>query len=137
MSIALLPDLGELTPLNDLDITIKLEDINTSTGTRTPITTGTVTGFISTSALINATTADAALSVSGVYVGGNPKVSGETGNYDAGTWLFHLDASALTYSLLNGLFASAVPYFHVSKSNAVLRSGLLTYSSTAAGSVEE
>jgi len=128
------PDLGVLAPLNDLDITIVLEDINTSTGTRTPITTGTVTGFLATSSAPDATAADATLSVSGVYVGGQTKVSGKSGNYDAGTWLFHLDASALTISLLDTNFLTATPYFIVSKSNAVRKVGRFTYSRYSVGS---
>lgn len=133
MSIAALPDLGELTPLNDLDITIVLEDINTSTGTKTPITTGTVTGFLATSSAPDATTADATLSVTGTHVGGNPKLSGVTGNYDSGTWLFHLDASVLTIALLNTLFAQSTPYFIATKTNAVRKVGKLTYDPVSAG----
>jgi hypothetical protein len=128
-----IPDLGELTPLNDLDLTIVLEDINTSTGTRTPITTGTVTGFLATSSAPDATTADATLSVSGVYIGGQTKITGQSATYDAGTWLFHLDASALTIALLDEKFAAATPYFIVSKSNAVRKVGQLSYSRYSAG----
>lgn len=132
-------DLGELSPLNDLDITILLEDINTTTGTRTAITSGTVTGFISTSPNPDATAADATLSVSGVHVGGNDQYTGGP-DYDSGTWLFHLDASALTIALLDSLFngtTTPTPYFIVSKSNAVRKVGRLTYVRSSTGSIDE
>lgn len=127
-----IPNLGELTPLNDLDLTILLEDINVTTGTRTAITSGAATGFLSTRPDPDATTADATLSVAGVHVGGNPKYTGGP-NYDSGTWLFHFDASVLTIALLNTLFAQAIPFFIVSRSNAVRKVGQLTYTPVSAG----
>lgn len=138
-----LPHLGELSPDNDLDITIVLEDINTSTGTRTPITTGSTTGFVATTYAPSAVTAAASLSVSGVYIGGQTKVTGQSGTYDAGTWLFHVDASAaaMTATALDALFADptapATPYFIVTRSNAIRKVGQLTYVRHSAGTTPE
>lgn len=126
------PDLGELSPDNDLDLTIKLEDINTTTGTRTAITSGAATGFLSTSPDADAAAADASLSVAGVHVGGNPKYTGGA-NYESGTWLFHFDASALTAALLSEKFAKAPVYFIVTRTNAVRKVAQLTYAPASAG----
>lgn len=127
--------LGKLSPLNEFDRAIVVESINTSTGTKAPVTTGTVTGFLATSFDPEATTAHASLSVSGVYIGGQLKVTGETATYAAGTWLFHIDASVLTVALLDGLFLTTTPYFHVSKvdSNRLVFS--LDYCRTATGTL--
>lgn len=127
-----LVDLGILSPDNDLDVWFVLEDINTSTGTRTPITTGTVTGKLVTSPTSD-TEAHADFSVSGFYVGGNPKVSGQNGNWPAGTWMFHIDASVLTSAQLTAYFQSATPYFVARKSNAVRKVGVLTYQPYSTG----
>lgn len=131
-----LPDLGILAPDNEFDRSIVLEEINTSTGVRTPITTGTITGFLSTGYDSTATAAHASLSVSGVYIGGQLKVTGGTATYDAGTWLFHIDASVLTKTLLDTYFATATPYFIVTKSSSLRKVGQLTYLTYSAGGTE-
>lgn len=125
-------DIGELSPLNDLDRTIELEEINPTTGVRTPMTTGTVTAFLATSPAPDATAADPTLSVSAVHVGGNPKARGEV-NYKPGTWLVHIDGTALTVALLAAQFGSATPYLIVSVTGGVRKVGQLTYAPGSSG----
>lgn len=87
----------ELSPLNDLAFFAKLQQVSTSTGAKTPLTSGTVTAFLATSNAADATAADASLSVSAVHVTG-------------GKWLVFFDASVLTLTLLETHFASVTPY---------------------------
>lgn len=114
-----------LSPLNDLVFTLLIEDVNTGTGVITPVTTGTVTGFLATDNAPTATTADPSLSISGVYIGG-------ANGFAAGTWLFNFDATILTAALLNTLFNSATPYLIISRSGAARRYVTLTYTPSLA-----
>lgn len=101
-----------LYPLNDFLRTLLLETVHPTTGVTTPVTTGTVTGFLATSNSPTATAADASLSVSGVYIGG-------ANDFDAGTWLFEIDAANLTAALLATHFTTATPYFIVKMDGAI------------------
>lgn len=86
-------------------------------GTLTPVTTGTVTGFLATTNTSSATAADASLSATLTHVGGN--ADGLGGTHAQGTWEFVLDASALTLALLNTHFAATgVAYLIVKRDNA-------------------
>lgn len=114
-----------LSPLNDLVVTTVIRGPNATTGTYEAVTTGTVTGFLATSDAADATTADASWQVTGTYVGGND--DGNGGTYDAGTWLFHIDAAALTAALLATHFATATPWFIVTRANAMRRTMRLRY----------
>lgn len=117
-----------LSPLNDFTRTVLLEDVDAVTGVITPVTTGTVTGFLATSNSPTAVAADPALSVSGVYIGG-------ANGYEDGTWLLEIDAAALTPTLLDSLFASVTPYFIVSRANAVRRYEKLKYTPALAATL--
>ena len=109
-----------LAPLNDFVWTAKVVLRSTSTGAEEAVTTGTVTGFLATSPGSGATTADANWSVSGVYVGG-------ANDFDAGTWMFQIDAALLTAALLAAHFATATPYFIVTRTNGVRQVYKLRY----------
>lgn len=93
-----------LVPLNDLAFFVKLQEVSTSTGAKSPLTTGTVTAFLATSNAADAIAADPTLSVSATHISG-------------GKWLVFFDASVLTLSLLEGLFAAVTPYLIVQQSN--------------------
>lgn len=95
-------------PLNDLAITVSLQDINPSTGAKTPLTTGTVRAFISSTYSPLATPADASLEVSATHL-----------NNPAGTWLIFFDASVLTPGLLASLFVEDTPYLIVEQENGI------------------
>lgn len=86
-----------LYPLNDLGFFAKLKDIHPTTGVVTPLTTGTVTCFLSVGKTSTSTAADPSLSVTAAHIAD-------------GKWLIFFDATILTYALLNGLFASTPPY---------------------------
>jgi hypothetical protein len=101
-----------LYPRNDFIRTLLLETVDPSSGAVTPVDAGTVTGFLATSNAPAATAADASLEVSGVYVGG-------ANGYEDGTWLFEIDATALTPTLLATLFTTATPYFIVKMDGAI------------------
>lgn len=111
-----------LSPLNDFDRTVLIEEVNTS-GVVVPvvdISGGAIIGFLAAGKEPTAATVTAAFSVSGVYIGG-------ANGYDAGTWLFQIDASALTAALLDQYFASATPYFIVQRTNGKRRYEKLKY----------
>lgn len=111
---------GKLSPLNDLNRYVLIEEVNSS-GVVVPVTSGTVTGFLATTNASGATAADATLSASLTYVGGSNDI-------EAGTWLFQLDAAVLTLALLNTHFGSTgVAYLIVKKDNSVRRWERLEY----------
>lgn len=116
-----------LVPKKDLNVAVGPLMSVPSTGTKAPITTGSVTGFLATSKGPSATAADASLQASLTYVGGNS--DGEGGTYAAGTWLFQLDAAALTPNLLSTHFAGARPYLIVERTNDLRVAIPLTYAS--------
>lgn len=118
----------KLTPLNDFNRLVLIEEVNSS-GVVVPVTSGTVTGFLATTNASGATAADATLSASLTYVGGANDIA-------AGTWLFQLDAAALTLALLDTHFASsAVAYLIVKKDNSVRRWERLEYSNQMAADI--
>lgn len=98
-----------VTPLNDLEIKVGPLKSISATGTPTPITTGTTTGFLATSKAPDATEADAALQATLTHVGGED--DGNGGTYEDGTWLFLLNAAVLTKSLLETHFLTNTPWF--------------------------
>lgn len=117
-----------LAPLNDFVRTVLIEEVDAVTGVITPATTGSVTGFLATSNDPTATTAHANFSVAGVYIGG-------ANGFAAGTWLFAIDAAALTAALLDQYFATAVPYFIVSRVGAIRRYEKLAYKPALAATI--
>ena len=96
-----------LAPANDFGLIANLEDFDRATGVKGPLTSGSVTAFISLSNSATATAANGALSMSAVYVGA------QAGRH-AGDWLIFWDATVLTFALLDPLFAAATPYLIVS-----------------------
>jgi Na+-transporting methylmalonyl-CoA/oxaloacetate decarboxylase beta subunit len=104
-----------LYPLNDLNLVVTLKFVDVDGSTK-PLDTGPISFFIATSNLPTATAADPALSGTAVHLA--------TGS---GQWLIQLDASVLTYSLLNGLFASVPPVLIVQSTNNVRGYAPLTY----------
>jgi hypothetical protein len=115
-----------LVPLNDLNVSVRGFKTVPSTGTKAAITTGTVTGFLATTPASDATAADPTLEASLSYIGTNS--DGESGTYPAGTWLFQLDAAALTKSLLETHFAPlGKAYLIIKRDNAVRGVVVLDY----------
>lgn len=101
----------DISPLNDFVATMLLENVNSVTGVVSAIDSGTITGFLSTSDLPDATAFDATWQVNGVYVGG-------ANDYEAGTWMWQIDAAVLTYALMESAFGSSRrAYFIVQKTN--------------------
>lgn len=92
----------KLYPLNDFCVDVTLTD-----RAGAPITSGSVTAFLSTSKEPSATAADAALSVTATYSGAG------------GVWNVTIDAAVLTLALLNTHFANATPYLIVQLVGAV------------------
>lgn len=86
-----------LYPLNDFGVTATLKAVDPATGKSVPLTTGTVSHFISTAYTPTATAADATLAGTATHVGD-------------GKWLISYDAAVLTPTLLATLFATATPY---------------------------
>lgn len=111
-----------LYPLNDFAKYVKLKDISSTTGVVTPLTTGTVTAFLSTGNTPSATAADPTLSMSAVH-------------QSNGKWLVFFDASVLTDSLLQTNFASAAPYLILEYANGFRVYFTGEYSETRAGTV--
>lgn len=95
-------------PSNDLAITVTLQEIDAVTGVKGPLTTGTVTAFITTSTSPTATAADPSLSVEATHL-----------NNPAGKWLIFFDASLLTPALLDSLFSGTPPYLIVQQANGI------------------
>lgn len=110
-----------LYPDNDLVLEFNIRKVNTTTGKSEPVTSGTVTAFLSDSSQANATAADATLEVTPVHVGN-------------GRWLATWQATALTRSLLGSKFAAATPYAHCVVSGDVRRYVQLAYSTSAPAS---
>jgi hypothetical protein len=124
----------KLAPLTDFSVVVGPLKSVPSTGTKAAITTDTVTGFLATSKSSSATAADATLSASCTYVGGNS--DGEGGTYEAGMWLFQLDASVLTVNLLSTHFAATPPYLIISRSNDLRWAFPVVYRDALVGIVE-
>lgn len=113
-----------LYPSNDLAVTVTLEDIDSITGVKSPLTTGTVTAFIASSNSPTATAADPSLSVSAVHT-----------NNPAGKWLVFFDATVLAPGLLDTLFSAAVPYLIVEQSGGVRAYVEMEYVASRPGTV--
>lgn len=120
--------MNQLNPLNDFVRVVNLKRINSSTGAEEPITTGSPTGFLATSKEPDATTAHASLSANGVYIGA-------TAGYEAGDWMFQLDAAVLTKALLETYFLTGVPYFIVNLASDVRVYEQLDYAASRAAIV--
>lgn len=106
-----------LYPLNDFLVKVSLRTVDSVTGIETPLTTGTVTAFLSTGNGPTATAADASLSVSATHIG-------------KGVWLIAIDAAVLTPTLLDPLFASATPYLIVQQTGGVRVYAAVTYTTS-------
>ncbi len=108
-----------LAPDNDLLRTFYLEDVDPVTFATTPVTTGTVIFFLSTTKTGSA--AATALQSSAIHVGvTNPT----TGQYVLGTWGLELEATILTTGATVSLFGAAnghKAYLVVTKAGAVRR----------------
>lgn len=102
-----------ISPLNDVVIKVRLS--NVVAGTITPITAGTVVGFLATSYDPAATAADVTLQANLTYIGGNSDGLGGTHELDA--WQFTLDAAVMTIALLDSLFLTTQPYLIVQKTS--------------------
>ena len=96
-----------LYPLNDLALSVKLEEISPTTGAKTLVTTGAVTAFLATSNGPTAAVADATLNATVNYSGAG------------GKWIVTIDAAILTAALLNTLFVATIPYLIVVRANGV------------------
>ncbi len=122
-----------LAPDNDLLRTFYLEDVDPTTFALTPVTTGTVTFFLSQTK--DGSAADPSLETSAVHVG---VTVAATGQYVLGTWGLELDATILTAALLEPLFGptnSNKAFLVVEKAGAVRRYEQLTYQSAYAATL--
>lgn len=100
-----------LTPLVDFARTFVLEQFDKTAGAYVPVdnTVGTPPNCYIALAPDDEAAADPALTGTAEYIGGN-------GDTPAGTWFFGLDASVLTFALLDSLFLTVNgkamhPYF--------------------------
>ena len=100
--------------LNDFAVKAKLRTMNPTTGVIGPLTSGTVTAFLSTTNTAAATAADAALSMTPTHMGD-------------GVWLIFFDAAVLTTALLDTHFASTPPYLIVQQTGELRAYALLSY----------
>lgn len=107
-----------LYPDNDLALVFRLQKVDGTTGKLEPVTTGTVTAFLSASKLTGATAAAPGLSVTATHIGG-------------GKWLALWNATLLTKAILDPFFASAIPYAHCVAAGDVSRYVELEYLTAA------
>lgn len=114
--------MASIYPLNDFAMFVKLYDINSTTGAKTPLTSGSVTAFLATTNTPTATSADPSLSVSCVHVG-------------SGKWLVFFDASLLTASLMDSLFGSTPPFLIVQYPDGVRAYIELEYQASRPGTI--
>lgn len=110
-----------LTPLCDFARTFVLTQFDQTVGAYVPVIAGSVTCYIATASDAVAP-ADPSLTGSATYIGG-------VGSEPAGTWFFGLDASVLTFALLDTLFNNATtkPWFVVLKPNGIRSVEALKY----------
>lgn len=94
--------------LNDLALTVTLQNINAVSGVKEPLTSGTVNAFFATGNSPTVTAADPSLSVSATHL-----------NDPAGKWLIFFDASVLTPALLDSLFAVTTPYLIIEEPGGI------------------
>lgn len=97
--------LPRLFPLNDFFALVTLNEVTATTGVVTAVTSGTVTGFLSTS---DSPTATDVLGLTATLV--------HTGS---GVWSLSLSATGLTATLLATNFATAEPFLHVELSGGI------------------
>lgn len=113
-----------LNPLNDLTLLVTLKTVTLSTGAITPVTSGTVAGFLAISNTPTATVADATLNATCTYTGAN------------GKWTIAWDGAVLTAALMNSLFAAVAPYAIVTLNTSDIRVYVpLTYTASRAATV--
>lgn len=106
----------KISSQNDFIIKVKLYEVASGAITRSALTTGTVTGFLSTSNASDATAADASLVATISHV-------------SDGWWRVSIDASVLTQTLMDTNFASpASCYLIITQSNNFRRYIELEYS---------
>lgn len=113
-----------LYPANDLALTVKLQQVDPTSGVKTPLTDGAVTAFLATTNSPSAVAADASLSVSATHLTG-------------GKWLVFFDASLLSPTLLDTLFASVTPYLIIQMPDQVRVYVELAYSASRPATVVE
>lgn len=122
-----------LRPDRDFSRHVLIEETN-SDGVNVPVTEGTIEGYLATTKATNAADPTAptdTLTAELTYIGG-------ANDIEAGTWLFQLDASVLTRTLLNTHFTSgAVVYLHFTKSNSFHAYVPLEYRDEALAATEE
>lgn len=104
-----------LTPLVDFSRTFVLEQYDPTLAAYTPVITGPVTCYLA-AASDAVTAADPSLTGTATYIGGVG-----TPAAPAGTWFFGLDASVLTFALLDSLYNNTTtkPWFVVLKPSGV------------------
>lgn len=108
-----------LWPLNDLALELTINTVSPTTGATTVLTSGTVTGFLATTASPTATAADPSLQA--------------TVNFSATKrkWIVTMDAALLTASLLATHFAATGTAYLILQSANNVRGYLpLTYSAS-------
>lgn len=110
---------------NDFDHVFTLEDTNEETGAVEAVTDGEVAGTITT-AKDSDTPADEALTMECVHIGVAEPTEDQ---YAEGTWLAHLDADALTFALLDPLFAdrASKPWLIITSDSGARLALPLTY----------
>lgn len=97
--------LPRVFPLNDFFALVTLNEVTATTGAITAVTTGTVTGFLSTS---DGPTATDVLGLTATLV--------HTGS---GVWSLAIDGTGLTATLLATNFATAEPFLIVQLSGGI------------------
>lgn len=120
-----------LSPLNDFVIRAFIERVDPVTGVVSPLVSGSLTGFLATSADPTATTADPTWSVAGVYIGG-------ANNFPDGTWQFEIDGTVLTVAACNAAFLTLQKaYFIVVKTGSIRKACTVTYKPISVATVVE
>lgn len=126
-----MPNTPIITPDNDMSIRVGPIYSNPPTGTRAPVTSGTVTFFLAATA-IAAVAADGTLQGNATYIGGND--DGNGGTHPVGSWLCQLDASVMVRTLLETLFGTNDEAFLICQKandiNCVTRCEYQAYRST-------
>lgn len=107
-----------LYPDNDLILEFSLLAPNPTGGGTEPVTTGTVTAFLSITKETNAVPADSALQVTCTHISN-------------GRWRAHWDGAVLTRTLLDSKFAATTPYAHCKSTGDVSRYVELEYLTSA------
>lgn len=94
-----------VSPGNSFIRQVLLQQVDPSTGVLSPLTTGTLNGFIGATQTSTAG-ADASFTVAGVYIGG-------ANGYVAGTWQFSIPGSTLTAAKCAAVFADGQPCYFI------------------------